>query len=159
MRARITEAHAYLKADKAMNNLFTFGMPIAWAVAATGIALLLYKTSKALITSDEKNQLSSKDKNASKQQTLKKRQVLLGGSVAIAAVAFMGMYMGTTRLKNDDEHIRAIRASIRECRKSFQDLQACFASSPAACGGYVDNHGNRITSIEFALSALDHETD
>jgi hypothetical protein len=142
-----------------MDNLFTFGMPIVWAATATGIALLLYKTSKALITGEENVQLTSEKDNSTKNQTLKKRQALLGGSVAIATVAFVGMYIGTTRLKNDADRIRAVRPSIRECRQSFQDLQACFASSPIACGGYIDNLGSRMANLELNFSVLDHEAD
>lgn len=63
-------------------DILSLLLPILWAVIATGIGLVLYKTSEALFESTSVSNVG-------------KRRIRLVGSVTIAALAFYGMKLAT----------------------------------------------------------------
>ena len=60
-------------------------LPLAWLAAATGAALLLYRSSSALFDGDSIGPVKAK-------------RIRLTGSVVIAALAYIGMWQATSRL-------------------------------------------------------------
>lgn len=62
-----------------MRDLTVIFLPVIWAIVATGIGMLLYRSSKALFTAS----------------TTQVRGIRLTGSAAIAAVAFFGIKWAT----------------------------------------------------------------
>jgi hypothetical protein len=90
-------------------------LPILWAIVSTVIALLLYKTSKAVFVSNETRNV--------KQNTVRKR-LSLAGSVVIAGLAFLGM-KNATPVENITEPgtDRISKAQATTCVKSFARLK------------------------------------
>ena len=66
-------------------SYITLMLPVIWAVVATGIGLLLYKSSRAVF------------EDSAQRQGLRNRRIRLTGSIVIAAIAFLGMERSTPR--------------------------------------------------------------
>jgi hypothetical protein len=107
-------------------------LPILWALIATVVGLLLYKTSEALFESKQKDETGTK-------------RLRLLGSVTIAALAFYGMKYATPseRLRaapiipegsivlkrNDVENLHGLTVKLD---RSSLDLQGCLTTLDAA---------------------------
>jgi hypothetical protein len=90
-------------------------LPVIWAIVSTIIALLLYKTSKALFVSDEKR---------SENENKVRRRLSLAGSVVIAGIAFVGMKYATpigNITESGVDRISTVQA--KACAKSFERLK------------------------------------
>ena len=105
-----------------MNLALPIFLPILWAIVATVIALVLYKTSKALFESNDIPQLSAK-------------RMRLTGSVVIAALAFLGMKWATpdSLLEAADAHSKLIPRqllldqldAVKDTESALVELSAC----------------------------------
>lgn len=130
--------------------MLTYVMPIIWCVVSVPIAIALYKTSVALYS---KGKVVHTEDDRQKVQKVK--QFLLGGSAAIAALAYFGMQKGTMVLKLDESKREPIRAVTKSLRRNAQDLRACFGASPASCTSAVASNEAAISELERALTAFD----
>jgi hypothetical protein len=101
-----------------MLEVLTLVLPVVWAIAATVVGLILYKTSAALFES------KTTDKTRSKR-------IRLTGSVTIAALSFVGMWYATPseRLKSAD--MATLRAIAADIDRESLEMAAC--SSTRTC--------------------------
>jgi hypothetical protein len=107
-------------------------LPIVWAIVATIIALLLYRTSKALFDSESVPNIFAK-------------QIRLTGSVVIAGLAFLGMkwstpedFIRTAASEHDirlQQRIDGLIEATRNTETSIAELAACteMSDSLGAC--------------------------
>ena len=108
-------------------------LPIVWAVVATMIGVVLYKSSQAVVES-------------SRQSAKTKQRIRLAGSVAIAAVAFWGMFYATMQRRNDD-----LIASLRDVAARTKTIDRLVLQAMAA------TNVNDQTELRQSIEALRRE--
>jgi hypothetical protein len=103
-----------------MMELLTLVLPVFWAIVATTIGLILYRSSASFFVSEARGQRST-------------RKLRLAGSVVIAGLAFYSMQQATPteRLKSD-QSAELTRLAV-DIDQHVLELSACFATTPAGC--------------------------
>jgi hypothetical protein len=115
-------------------------LPVVWALIATAIGLVLYRTSRAVVVSSK---------------------IRLGGAAAIAAVAFMAIshatYQGSIPVREGE--LRELQSSAREAATKAMELEACLATPPhSGCERLAHQIKTDATRIVSRLSRLLGET-
>jgi hypothetical protein len=98
----------------------TLFLPVIWAIVATALGIILYRTSAALF----------EDQRRSRTQT---RTLRLTGSVVIAGIAFLGI-RGATPADRLAMPRAALRAELDEIDRSILEAQAALTNEdPSGC--------------------------
>jgi HAMP domain-containing protein len=108
-------------------------MPVIWALVATGIGLLLYKSSSALFEQEIRN-------------TTKTRRLRATGSVAIAAAAFLGMWRATPT--DTYQTLEEVGRLAGEVERKLLMVSACDATS---CS---DACSDRINEVQRSVGEM-----
>lgn len=115
-------------------------LPIGWAIVATGIGLLLYKSSSALI-----------------QQKDKTRTLRFTGSAAIAALAFFGLRWASHQLMDlvPVDNMIEIQNTAKNLDRKLLEVQACAATlADDACQQKVREAKEQSGSLAEMVSKL-----
>ncbi len=127
-----------------MNMVFLW-LPVSWAIVATAIGLLLYRSSTAMF----------EERAASKERS---RRIRLTGSVTIASLAFAGMWYATSGFVDRHEHSRAVTLYERAIQVDHLTLEAAAAASAndlVRCKDLIDAARRENAELEaIAKSAL-----
>lgn len=136
-----------------MDRYIAILLPIAWAIIATIIALILYRTSDALFEQSFPGEGE-------------RRRVKLVGSIAIAAVVFLGLARFTdlspfTEMTAREQRVSTSalndhRRAITGLRREYEELRGCMAIAPAReCLNSADKIGLEIDRVERGLDEVD----
>jgi hypothetical protein len=123
-----------------MMDMITLVLPVIWAIVATIIGIVLYRTSSALFHSVER----------SKTRT---RTIRLTGSVAIAAFAFFAMKLATPteRLRTTNT---VVASQIGEIERATLEAQAALTNDdPSTCRAALTRITAATTAVRTAMGS------
>lgn len=128
------------------------GLPILWLIVATGVALVLYRTSEALFEEERRDKATT-------------RRIRLVGSGAIAAFAFVALMYATPLSKIvglpegskvvSAESIAALKKARGRVNQAAVELSGCIALAGAAaeCRSEINELNNRSGDLAELLEA------
>ena len=104
-------------------------LPIVWAIVATVVGLILYKTSRAFIQ-DTSVEATGRPSKEAEFKSEKRRRIRLTGSIAIATVTFAGLWYATVNLVDSrtEQVLQEFERNAVEIDRRLLSAQAAISS-------------------------------
>lgn len=125
------------------------GLPVLWLLVATGVAMLLYKTSEALFEEERRGEAAT-------------RRIRLVGSATIAAFAFVGLMYATKAVERPTgskivtaETIGDLRVRRTRAVQAVAELERCLdlAGMAAECRAEVQDLSRGVEDLAAMMEA------